>query len=91
MLAPGTPKPQVQILQDAFRKTLRAPELHREFKKLSGLDASPLMPEEQNKAIRELPRDPTWSSFLKSSRGPIRCRRGEANNKDLWSVARADD
>jgi tripartite-type tricarboxylate transporter receptor subunit TctC len=57
VLAPGTPKPQVQILQDAFRKALRDPEFHREFKKLSGFDVSPLMPEEQDKAIRELPRD----------------------------------
>jgi tripartite-type tricarboxylate transporter receptor subunit TctC len=57
VLAPGTPKPQVQILQEAFRKALKDPDFHREFKKLSGFDASPLMPEEQDKAIRELPRD----------------------------------
>ena len=57
VLAPGTPKPQVQILQEAFRKALRDPDFHREFKKLSGFDASPLMPEQQDKAIRELPRD----------------------------------
>ena len=57
VLAPGTPKPQVQILQEAFRKALRDPDFHREFKKLSGFDASPLMPEEQDKAIHELPRD----------------------------------
>ena len=57
VLAPGTPKPQVQILQEAFRKALRDPDFHREFKKLSGFEASPLMPEEQDKAIRELPRD----------------------------------
>ncbi len=57
VLAPGTPKPQVQILQDAMRKTLGDPEFHRQFKKLSGFDASPLMPEEQEKVVRELPRD----------------------------------
>ena len=57
VLAPGTPKAQVQILQEAFRKALRDLEFHREFKKLSGFDASPLMPEDQDKAIRELPRD----------------------------------
>ncbi|MGH7854656.1 MAG: Bug family tripartite tricarboxylate transporter substrate binding protein [Candidatus Binatia bacterium] len=57
VLAPGTPKAQVQILQEAFRKALKDPEFHREFKKLSGFEASPLMPEEQDKAIRELPRD----------------------------------
>jgi tripartite-type tricarboxylate transporter receptor subunit TctC len=57
VLAPGTPKAQVQILQEAFRKALRDPDFHREFKKLSGFEASPLMPEEQDKAIRELPRN----------------------------------
>jgi tripartite-type tricarboxylate transporter receptor subunit TctC len=57
VLAPGTPKPQVQILQDAMRKALGDPEFHRQFKKLSGFDASPLMPEEQEKVVRELPRD----------------------------------
>jgi hypothetical protein len=57
VLAPGTPKAQVEILQEAFRKALKDPNFHREFKKLSGFDASPLMPEEQDKAIRELPRD----------------------------------
>jgi tripartite-type tricarboxylate transporter receptor subunit TctC len=57
ILAPGTPKALVQILQEAFRKVLKDPDFHREFKKLSGFDASPLMPEEQDKAIRELPRD----------------------------------
>ena len=80
VLAPGTPKPQVQILQEAFRKALRDPEFHREFKKLSGFDASPLMPEEQDKAIRELSRDAKWSSFLKTWPAPIRCRRGEAKD-----------
>jgi tripartite-type tricarboxylate transporter receptor subunit TctC len=57
VLAPGTPKPQVQILQDAMKKALKDPEFHRDFKKLSGFDASPLMPEELEKAVRELPRD----------------------------------
>ena len=54
---PSLNEPQVQILQEAFRKALRDPDFHREFKKLSGFEASPLMPEEQDKAIRELPRD----------------------------------
>jgi tripartite-type tricarboxylate transporter receptor subunit TctC len=57
ILAPGTPKLQVQILRDAMRKALGDPEFHREFKKLSGFDASPLMPEEQERVVRELPRD----------------------------------
>jgi hypothetical protein len=70
ILAPGTPKPQVQILQDAMRKALKDPEFHREFKKLSGFDASPLMPEEQEKAIRELPRDREVVELFKKLSGP---------------------
>jgi hypothetical protein len=70
VLAPGTPRQQVQILQDAMRKALRDPEFHREFKKLSGFEASPLMPEEQDKAIRELPRDRDVVELFKKISGP---------------------
>jgi tripartite-type tricarboxylate transporter receptor subunit TctC len=70
VLAPGTPKPQVQILQDAMRKALRDPEFHREFKKLSGFEASPLMPEEQEKTVRELPRDRDVVELFKKLSGP---------------------
>ena len=92
VLAPGTPKPQVQILQEAFRKPRRAPEFHREFKKLSGFDASPLMPEEWNKAIRELPRDRDVVELFKKLSGadPLPAA-VKQKNKDLLSVARADD
>jgi tripartite-type tricarboxylate transporter receptor subunit TctC len=57
-LAPGTPKDRVQILQDAMRKTLNDPDFHKEFQKLSGEIATPLMPEALEKVIKELPRDP---------------------------------
>jgi hypothetical protein len=70
ILAPGTPKLQVQILQEAMRKTLKDPDFHREFKKLSGFEASPLMPEEQEKAVRELPRDRTVVELFKKLSGP---------------------
>ena len=70
ILAPGTPKLQVQILQEAMRKAFRDPDFHREFKKLSGFDASPLMPEEQEKAIRELPRDREVVELFKKLSGP---------------------
>jgi hypothetical protein len=70
ILAPGTPKLQVQILQEAMRKALNDPEFHRNFKKLSGFDASPLMPEEQEKAVRELPRDRDVVELFKKLSGP---------------------
>lgn len=70
ILPPGTPKLQVQILRDAMRKALQDPDFHREFKKLSGFEASPLMAEEQEKAIRKLPRDKEVIELLKRISGP---------------------
>jgi tripartite-type tricarboxylate transporter receptor subunit TctC len=54
---PGTPADKVQILREAMRKTFNDPEFHAEFKKLVGEEPTPLMPEELEKAIRDLPRD----------------------------------
>lgn len=53
----GTPPDKVQILRDAMRKTLNDPEFYAEFKKLVGEEPTPLMPEEHEKVIKELPRD----------------------------------
>jgi len=58
VLPPGTPKDRVVILQEAFRKTYKDPEFLREYKKLTGDDASPLLPEVHEKTIRDIPRDP---------------------------------
>jgi tripartite-type tricarboxylate transporter receptor subunit TctC len=57
IIPPNTPKELVQILQDGIRKTFRDPEFRKEFKKLTGDEPSPLMPERQEEAIRSLPRD----------------------------------
>jgi tripartite-type tricarboxylate transporter receptor subunit TctC len=57
LVSPGTPKEQVQILRDAMKKTFQDPEFHKEFKKLTGDDPSPLMPENQEEIIRLVPRD----------------------------------
>ena len=65
VLPPGTPKERVQILQEAIRKSFKDPEFRREFKKLTGDDPTPLMPEAHEKAIRELPRDPEIVKFFK--------------------------
>jgi tripartite-type tricarboxylate transporter receptor subunit TctC len=58
LLSPGTPKELVQILRDAMKKTFQDAEFHKEFKKLTGDDASPMMPETQTEIIRTVPRDP---------------------------------
>ena len=58
VLPPGTPKDRVVVLQEAFRKTYKDPEFLREYKKLTGDEASPLLPEDHEKTIRDIPREP---------------------------------
>jgi len=69
VLPPGTPKDRVEVLQDAMRKVFKDPEFRAEFKKLVTDDASPLMPEELTKVIRETPRDPEIIELLKKLSG----------------------
>jgi tripartite-type tricarboxylate transporter receptor subunit TctC len=69
ILPPGTPKDRVQILQEAMRRTFRDQEFHKEFKKLAGDEAAPLMPEELEKAIKELPREAEVIEFFKKLSG----------------------
>jgi tripartite-type tricarboxylate transporter receptor subunit TctC len=70
ILPPGTPPEAVEILKDAFRKSLNDPEFHANMKKLTGGAAAPLMPEEQEKAIREIPREPETVETYKKIAGP---------------------
>jgi tripartite-type tricarboxylate transporter receptor subunit TctC len=70
ILPPGTPKDRVEVLKTAFRKAFSEPEFLKQYKKLTGADASPLLPEEQAKAIQETPRDPeTIENFKKIAGG----------------------
>jgi tripartite-type tricarboxylate transporter receptor subunit TctC len=55
---PGMAQEQSRILQEAFRKTYQDPEFHKQYLKMTGDDASPLMPENHEQTIREIPRDP---------------------------------
>lgn len=57
IIPPNTPKEQVQILREGMKKTFQDPEFHKEFRKLTGDDASALMPERQEEIIRSIPRD----------------------------------
>jgi len=57
VLPPNTPRDRVEILQAAMRKALNDPGFSASFRKLVGEDASPLMPEELQKVIQEVPRD----------------------------------
>lgn len=73
VLPPATPKERVEILQQAFGKTYKDPEFHKEYKKLTADDATPLMPDAHEKAIREIPRDPEVIEIFKKivGAGPL--------------------
>ena len=51
------------ILEDAIRRALR--RNRREYQKLTGEDPDPLMAEEMEKVIREMPRDAEVIDLLK--------------------------
>ena len=76
IVPPGTPKDRIDILQDAFRKAFKDQEFHRDFLKLVGEDAEPLMPEELAQVIRDVPRDTEVTDILKtlSGTGPLPAR-----------------
>ena len=69
LLPPGSPPEAVEILKSAFRKSLSDPEFHANMKKLTGGAAAPLMPEEQERAIREIPREPETVETYKKIAG----------------------
>ena len=70
VMPPGTPKDRVEIVQEAMRKALKDPDFHREYRKVVGEDADPLMPEELAKTIRDTPRDPELIEMFKTLSGP---------------------
>jgi tripartite-type tricarboxylate transporter receptor subunit TctC len=70
VLPPGTSKDRVEVLQEAFRKTYRDPEFAKEYRKLTADDPTPLLPENHEKAIREIPRDPEVIELFKVLVGP---------------------
>jgi tripartite-type tricarboxylate transporter receptor subunit TctC len=70
VLPAGTPKDRVEIVQEAMRKTLKDPDFHREYRKVVGEDAGPLMPEELTKAIQNTPRDAELIELFKAFSGP---------------------
>ncbi len=57
MVGPGVPPERVKMLRDAFYQVFKDPELGPIWEQLTGQPASPLLPDEQDQAIRELPRD----------------------------------
>jgi tripartite-type tricarboxylate transporter receptor subunit TctC len=67
---PATPKDRVEILKQAITKTFKDPAFLQEYKKLVSDDPSPLFPEENQNAIRELPRDAETIALFNKLAGP---------------------
>ncbi|HXF75456.1 MAG TPA: hypothetical protein VNN13_05145 [Methylomirabilota bacterium] len=67
---PGTPAERMEILKQAITKTFKDPEFPGEYRKIVGDEPSPLYPEENQRAIRELPRDPETVGLFKKLAGP---------------------
>jgi hypothetical protein len=67
---PQTPADRIEIFAQAVTKTFKDPAFPGEYKKLVGDDPSPLFPEDNQRAIRELPRDPETIGIFKKLAGP---------------------
>jgi tripartite-type tricarboxylate transporter receptor subunit TctC len=67
---PGTPAERIEILKQAISKTFKDPAFPKEYKKLVGDDPSPLFPDENQEAIRELPRDVETIALYNKLAGP---------------------
>jgi tripartite-type tricarboxylate transporter receptor subunit TctC len=76
VLPPGTPKDRVEMIQAAFRKTFQDQEFFREYKKLTGEEPTPLLPENHEKAIKEIPREREVVELFKKlvGAGPLPAR-----------------
>jgi tripartite-type tricarboxylate transporter receptor subunit TctC len=70
LLPPATPRELVQILREGMKKTFQDPEFHKEFKKLTRDDPSPMTPEAQAEVIRTVPRDKETIDLFKLVNGP---------------------
>ena len=70
ILPPATPKDRVEIIKEALRKSFKDPAFFQEYRKLVGDDPSPLTPQENEKAIRDLPRDAESVELYKKFVGP---------------------
>jgi tripartite-type tricarboxylate transporter receptor subunit TctC len=69
ILPPAIPKDRAEIIKEGLRKAFKDPEFVKEYRKVVGEDPTPLLPEENERAIRELPRDPETVEVFKKFAG----------------------
>jgi tripartite-type tricarboxylate transporter receptor subunit TctC len=70
VLPPGTPKDHVKIFQNAIESAFKDREFHRDYEKIVGDDADPIMPDAMAKVVKETPRDAEVIETLKKLSGP---------------------
>ena len=68
--SPRTPADRIEVLKQAMSKSLADPEFYKEHRKLVSEDPTPLLPDENQKAIRELPRDAETIALFNRLAGP---------------------
>lgn len=69
ILPPETSMESAEIMKEAFRKALNDPQFVQSYKKLTKADPQPLMPEEQEQAVREISRDPEVIKIFRTIAG----------------------
>ena len=69
IIPPSTPKDRAEIIKEALRKSFRDQEFFKEYRKVVGEDPTPLMPEANEKAVRELPKDQETVELFKKFAG----------------------
>jgi tripartite-type tricarboxylate transporter receptor subunit TctC len=57
-MAPNTPEHLVKTIRQAIHKSFEDREFHETYKKMLGVEATPLMPEDQQRLVADLPHDP---------------------------------
>ncbi|HEX7231699.1 MAG TPA: hypothetical protein VF452_14970 [Candidatus Binatia bacterium] len=69
ILPPATPKDRADIIKEGLRRAFKDPDFVKEYRKVVGEDPTPLLPDENERAIRELPRDPETVELFKKFAG----------------------
>jgi tripartite-type tricarboxylate transporter receptor subunit TctC len=69
ILPPPTQKDRADTIKEALRKAFKDAEFVKEYRKVVGEDPTPLLPEENERAIRDLPRDPETIDLFKKFAG----------------------
>jgi tripartite-type tricarboxylate transporter receptor subunit TctC len=68
-LPPSTPEKLIGILREAFRSSFKDGQFHQQYSALLRADPTPLMPEDQQRLVAELPRDTDVVKVFKTIAG----------------------